>query len=232
MFDQAEITLKRLPEGIEIPATYYDEAYYNGLPKANWDMPYTWENFSPTFAAWARLILCAFPESESFLDVGCAKGFMERAIIETVKLNKRPMPYIHGFDVSRFAIDNADDIAKPFLSCAGVGDFAFTRDYDVMLCLDLFEHLTERQARDFLTRSRQYVSDCCFFFIATDNEVNRLEPSHITLRDREWWHQMFLECGWIFNDEMAEFLAIMMKNKFIRNADSEPFLYSSGMNRI
>lgn len=227
MFEINEEIIERLPEHIEIPASYYDKDYYDGLPKANWNAPYTWENFRPTFATWAAFLLGAFPEAKSLLDVGCGKGFLERAMIETLRRNGKPMVDMHGFDVSEFGIAHADKIAMPFLSCAGVDNFDFTRDWDVMVCLDLFEHLTPLQAENFLRRSREHVSDCCFFFIATDSEKNRLEPSHITLRDREWWHFIFLNCGWVFNEEMNEFLGIIQENNFIKNADSEAFVYSS-----
>lgn len=227
MFENLTRPVEMLPKDVVIDASYYDADYYNGLPKANWDFPYTWENYKPTFASWAEFILSAFPEARSFIDVGCGKGFLERAIFETIKLNRKPEVVLHGFDISQHAIDNADEIAKPHIIQASVDEFQFKQEYDVLICLDLAEHLTEKQARDFLLRSRKYIIDACFFFIATDNEINRREPSHITLRDRHWWNTLFLECGWVFNEEMREFLQVIEKAKFISSSYSTTFVYSS-----
>ena len=228
MFNQPTLEKIDIPRGTSIPAAYYDESYYAGLPKANWNKPYTWNNMKPTFAVWAAFLLSAFPEAESFLDVGCAKGFLERALIETIGINRRRSLEMTGFDFSEHAIANAEEKAKPFLECASVDDFKFKRDYDILISLDLFEHLTEKQVRSFLLRSREHINDCGFFCIATDNEMNRAEPSHITLQDYNWWNELFLDCGWILDDEMVEFRKVMLKNTFISNSYSEIFIYSSG----
>lgn len=226
MFNQVQITSPMLPKGIKIDRAYYDEDYYNGRPKSNWGKPYTWENMQNTFYMWAAFVLTAFPESKSFLNVGCARGFLERAIIETCARNGKKVPEWLGFDISPHAIDTAEEKAKPFIMQSDTDSFIFTRSFETLLCFDVFEHLTEKQLRSFLTRARDYVEDCGCFYIATDSEENRLEPSHITLENREWWNALFIECGWIQNQETREFEA--MATKFLPKSDSEIFIYLSG----
>ena len=225
MFNQPQITTLKLPEGIKIDPVYYDAEYYAGVPKSNWDKPYTWENMKNTFYMWAKFVLTAFPDAGSFLNAGCARGFLERAVLETVAHNGKKMPEWLGFDVSHYAIVNAEEKAKPLIQQADIDEFIFPHVFDVLLCLDVLEHLTEKQLRRFLQRSRQYINDCGFFYVATDSKINRLEPSHITMKSREWWNTLFIESGWTQNDETREFERLT-KN-FLPESDSEPFIYLS-----
>lgn len=217
MFNEPTQLVEKLPPGQKIPGSWYDADYYAGSPKSNWDKAYTWENYMPTFAAWAEFVLSAFPESRSFLDVGCAKGFLGKALLSTVELNQKPPIEYRGFDISPEGIAGAVKEIKPFLTCSSVDDYVFDRRYEVMLCLDMIAHLTEEQSEAFLRRSRPFIDDCGIFVIELDTPENHIEPSHITLRSREWWHGMFNRTGWTQNDELREFQEIAQNGKFVNN---------------
>ncbi len=208
----------------EVNADFYDERYYLGEGKSIWDKPYEWENFRHIFKGLAAFIISGFPETKSFLNVGCARGFLERAFVELLEKNPLLDMSIKGFDISSWAIANAEAEAKPFVSVASVDNYQFTKNYDVMIALDTFEHLTKEQVTRFLLRSRKFINDCGFFVIALDEERQRNEPSHVNLQDRVWWENKFIECGWT-NDwsvQMMETLA--QKEKFIKQCKIEIFI--------
>lgn len=229
MFESA--TRKNLPNKLAyepISGDWYNEEYLSGA-KSNWESPYQWENFENIFKSWAKIVINGFPEAESFLDVGCATGMLERAIVELAK--RKHLSYdIHGFDHSPTMILNCEDTARPLIELSGIDDFQFIRNYDVMLSLDVFEHLTEEQAMRFLQRSRYFINDCLFFVIALDEPRQRLEPSHINLKTREYWHDVFLKCGWMQTHEFKLMQDIAMRDDNIRRLDVEVFIYGSGKN--
>lgn len=211
--EQKQITAEKLFG--EVPHEFYDAEYYVGRTKSNWKKKsYEWENFDKIFRDWAAFLVTGFPEAHSFLDVGCARGFLEKAMAELAEDNERDDISIEGFDFSEWAIGNAVEQAKPFISCASVDNYEFTKDYDVLVSLDTFEHLTEEQATNFLNRSRHYVNNAGFFVIALDEERQMDEPSHVNLKNRSWWDAKFEECGWV-NDWWAKMkTALAMREKF------------------
>lgn len=209
----------------EVKADFYDAEYYLGGNKSNWDNPYDWKDFAKLFKDWAIFLITGFPEAKSFINVGCARGFLEKAVIEIVEHNERNDIEIEGFDLSPWAIENAEPEAKPFVSVASVDDYRFTKKYDVMVSLDTFEHLTETQAMNFLLRSRKFIRDCGFFVIALDEERQQGEPSHVNLKDRAWWDAKFAECGWISDWETKMMTALVMREKFIKVCKVEVFIF-------
>lgn len=211
----------------QVAAQFYDDEYYLKGSKSNWDHPYEWKHFASLFRHWAEFIVKGFPDARSFLDVGCARGFLEKAFINLAKHNERVDIAIEGFDFSEWAITNAEPEAKEFVSLAGVDDFVFRHNYDVMISLDTFEHLTNKQVTEFLSRSRHYVDDCGFFVIALDEERQLGDPSHINLTTREWWDDKFKQCGWIEHWQTKMMKTLAMREQFIQECKVEVFIYFS-----
>lgn len=207
-------------------ASYYDADYYSGK-KSNWSVPYVWDNFAPIFNEWMRFILHVFPESISFLDVGCGRGFMEKAFEISKKSSLLPIK-IHGFDHSEYAIATAADEAKPLIECAGIESFKFREAYDVMLAFDVFEHVSEEQVVSFLRRSRKHIRDCICAVIALDEPHQRNEASHCNLQDREYWHRIFLQCGWVQTLEYKMMNDLALKHDHVRNCKCAMFIYGAG----
>jgi 2-polyprenyl-3-methyl-5-hydroxy-6-metoxy-1,4-benzoquinol methylase len=180
-----------------VPAEWYDADYFEHGLKSNWARGYTWRQFEGLFRQTAAFLAGAFPEAETFLDAGCAKGFLVRALRAAGKDAR-------GFDHSAWAIEQADEATKPFLTFAGTDDFKFTRDFDVTLAFALLECLTEDQIRAFLARAREHTRQAVFAVITsfeTDQEREAYlrtsrDLSQITLRPRAWWHEQFITAGW------------------------------------
>lgn len=182
---------------IPIPSEWYDEDYFENGLKSNWDQGYKWSLFSDLFQATADFLIGAFQDAHSYLDAGCAKGLLVRALRERGK-------DCWGFDHSRWAIERADQRARPFVNCAGVDDVTFDRQFDMLLAFSIFESLTEGQAVSFLSRARDSISQAMLAVIpsvetgqeeASYNRSDR-DLSHITMRSRRWWHELFLSAGW------------------------------------
>lgn len=180
-----------------IPGDWYDEHYFEHGAKSNWADGYTWRNFSDLFRETARFLAEVFPEAQSFLDAGCAKGFLVRALRETGR-------DCLGFDASPWAVAHAEDEAKPYVLQASTDDFAFERDFDLLLAFSLLETLTEEQIHSFLSRARARTRQALLAVIPTvpdDRDAasafaDDRDLSHITMRPRRWWHETFTRAGW------------------------------------
>jgi glycosyltransferase involved in cell wall biosynthesis/SAM-dependent methyltransferase len=184
---------RRLAPAPPIAGDWYDADYFENGVKSNWQGGYTWPLFRGVFTDTAAYLAELFPEARSFLDVGCAKGFLVRA------LRERGLE-AWGFDHSRWAIDRAEEAARPYLQLADIETVSFDRQFDVVLALSIFESLTEAQIDRLLPRARDWAAQVLFAVIAEPAETaDRDAPgdlSHITLRERIWWLDRLRAAGW------------------------------------
>jgi 2-polyprenyl-3-methyl-5-hydroxy-6-metoxy-1,4-benzoquinol methylase len=182
---------------VPIPGDWFDADYFENGVKSNWSDGYHWRNFAGLFRETAKFLVTMFPEAVSFLDAGCAKGFLVRALRE---LNKDAS----GFDHSAWAIEHAEEVARPFLHYVSAESVEFNRPFDVTLAFSLLESLTEEQALGFLRRAREWTRQAFVAVVLTcDDEGRRKhvlahdrDPAHLTLQSRAWWHKRFLDAGW------------------------------------
>lgn len=198
-FRRAEIvgSARPLAPDVPVPGEWYDAKYFEHGIKSNWARGYSWRQFEGLFRQTASFITEVFPEAGSFLDAGCAKGFLVRALRDAGK-------DCRGFDHSAWAIEQTEEAIKPFVTRAGVDDFVFGHDYDALLAFSLLESLTEDQIDRFLARARTHTRQALCAVISsfeteTEAETYRRasrDLSQITLRPRAWWHERFLAAGW------------------------------------
>lgn len=187
----------RLAPAIPIPGDWYDQDYFENGLKSNWERGYSWRLFEALFRDTARFLTGTFCEASSYLDAGCAKGFLVKA------LRLRGKDCL-GFDHSRWAIDQADESVKPFLKLAGVDDVNYDRQFDVLMAFSILESLTEEQIVSFLPRARNWIRQALLAVIPSFDDDQQAEVwtdrdqdlSHITIRSRQWWHNQFLRAGW------------------------------------
>lgn len=184
--------------GAPIPGEWYDQDYFETGLKSNWDQGYTWRVFAGLFNATADFLINAFPEAASYLDAGCAKGFLVRTLRERGK-------DCWGFDHSRWAVTRAEESARSHVIHEGVDQVSFDRKFDILTAFSLFEGLTPEQSIAFLTRARRWTGQALLASIPSfdDDEEERNQArvedrdlSHITMRTRRWWHELFLSAGW------------------------------------
>ena len=185
----------RLKPAVPIPGDWYDADYFEHGVKSNWSDGYRWDAFAGLFRETAEFLATTFPEAQSFLDAGSGKGFLVRALREKGK-------ECWGFDHSAWALERAEESAKAFLRQASVDDVQYDQPIDMLLAFSLFECLTEEQAFAFSRRALHWTRHGLLAVIALADEQKQ-EPgaddgdlSHITLRSRTWWHDLFLRAGW------------------------------------
>ena len=171
-----------------IPGTWYDAEYFESGRKSNWRGGYTWHLFRGVFTDAAAYLAEIFPDATSFLDAGCAKGFLVRA------LRERGLS-AWGVDHSPWAIEYAEPVVREFLSLDSAESVSFDRSFDVVVAMCLLEFLTEDQLREFLAHARTWTRQALFAVIAAPQSGGS-DRSQITLRDRSWWRERMLEAGW------------------------------------
>ncbi|HEY9285032.1 MAG TPA: class I SAM-dependent methyltransferase, partial [Pyrinomonadaceae bacterium] len=184
-------------DGRPLAGDWYDADYFEHGVKSNWERGYSWQLFGGLFRRTAGMLADTFTESEVYLDAGCAKGFLVRALREAGK-------DCRGFDHSPWAVSRADEAARPFVALAGVDDYRFERAADVLVALNLFETLTEAQIKSFLARARPHTRHALVAVIqsfAGDAERAAYESSsrdlsQRTLRTRDWWREAITAAGW------------------------------------
>jgi ADP-heptose:LPS heptosyltransferase/glycosyltransferase involved in cell wall biosynthesis/SAM-dependent methyltransferase len=175
---------------VPIPGNWYDADYFEHGRTSNWDRGYHWPLFQTIFRDASLWLTECFPQARSALDIGCAKGFLVRA------LRERGIAAF-GFDHSPWAIEHADPVARPYLRLAGADDISWEQGCDLAIAMFVLESLTDVQLRAFLPRARSWVRQGLVAVIAPPWSAGRdRDPTRVTRRDRAGWRALFLECGW------------------------------------
>jgi glycosyltransferase involved in cell wall biosynthesis len=186
-----------LKPALPIPADWYDEDYFENGVKSNWERGYTWPLFQELFQNTADFLTDIFQEASSYLDVGTGKGFLVRALRDRGK-------ECWGFDHSRWAVDQAEERVKPYVTCASVDDVQYDREFDLLLAFSIFESLTEQQVLSFLSRALHWTRQAMLAVIPSFEDEqeeslyksNDRDLSHVTMKSRRWWHDLFVRAGW------------------------------------
>jgi ADP-heptose:LPS heptosyltransferase/2-polyprenyl-3-methyl-5-hydroxy-6-metoxy-1,4-benzoquinol methylase len=182
---------------VPIPSEWFDADYFENGVKSNWKNGYHWRDFAGLFRETAQFLVTMFPEAASFLDAGCAKGFLVRALRELGK-------DAWGFDHSSWALEHAEESARPFLHPACAESVEFDRRFDLTLAFSLLENLTEEQAIKFLRRAREWTTQALIVVVVLcEDETKRAQLltedrdlAHVTLQSHGWWQERLLRTGW------------------------------------
>lgn len=95
-----------------------------------------WQPVIPTFQEHFGL-----NENSRILDVGCAKGFMLFDMRELI-----PNIFVRGIDISAYAIENAKDEVKEFVSVADARDLHFEdNSFDVVISINTIHNLEKNE---------------------------------------------------------------------------------------
>lgn len=227
---KAQISTELRPP-VPIPGAWYDAGYFETGTKSNWQDGYTWPSFAGVFTEAAQFLTATFDDATSFLDVGCARGFMVRALREAGKT-------CWGVDHSHWALAHAEPAARPYLLEASADTLPLQGRFDVVLAFDLLPHLTESQAVQFLAHARALAGMGIVAVIRSfenDEEERRYREaaddadlSHILMRTRAWWHERFVQAGWRQDALHRAFARMCQQHELTRKMGWQIYVYGAG----
>lgn len=177
-----------VPKSGAVPQARYEERYFESGGTGGWEDGYHWHILGEFYEKLGTFLTGCFPSGESFLDAACGKGFLVRVL-------RRAGRECWGFDTSKCAVAHAVDGAREWIELASVDGYRFDRPFDVLLLLDMLDHLTPEQARGFLVRARRSTSACAVVALDPGGTL-RHDRARITRRPAAWWHELFLQAGW------------------------------------
>jgi 2-polyprenyl-3-methyl-5-hydroxy-6-metoxy-1,4-benzoquinol methylase len=174
---------------VPIAGEWYDANYFERGLKSNWKGGYSWAAFKGLFDDAALMLHGVFPDASTYLDAGCAKGFLVESL-RSLGLEAR------GFDHSPWAIARARPHVRPYLDLMSIDEVDFTnRNVDIISVMSLVESLTEEQISRFLSNARHSVRKGLVIVIPKQN-ANDEDLSHITRYEPPWWARTFAKAGW------------------------------------
>jgi len=155
--------------------------------------PRFWQPVIPTFQVHFGLTA-----ESSVLDVGCAKGFMLHDLAELI-----PGITVRGIDVSTYAIENAIESMRPYVSVADARELPFDDgSFEVVIAINTIHNLERpdliRALREIerVKRRGAFVTVDAF---RDEEERERMEAWNLTARtilSVDGWKQLFAEAGY------------------------------------
>lgn len=171
-------------EGLQRAATedrgYYGEAYYeyyNGLG------PYTRDRWLYFFRQVAAGIV-ADSAPRTAIEFGCAKGFLTEA------LRERGVD-AWGIDFSPYAVAAAHEAVRDYVRVGDVRE-PVDRRFDVAICMEVLEHLDERDA---LTAVRNLARTADTVYFSSNPDEDFPEATHANVQPVEYWERLFAQAG-------------------------------------
>lgn len=119
----------------------------------------------------------------SVLDAGCAWGFLVEA------LRQRGVE-AYGIDLSEYAIQNVHPQVRPYCWVGSVVD-PLPRDYDLIVCIEVLEHLPKAQSEQALANLCAHSPDVLFSSTPFDYK----EATHFNVQPPEYWAELFARQG-------------------------------------
>ena len=196
----------------------YDKDYYeNGIAtnKSNY-VNYSWDRLEKYFQRTANYIKEVFSPA-TVLDVGCAKGYLVKALTE-LNIDAK------GIDPSKYAISEADEDIKDLLQNDIVQAIKYDdNSFDLVTCFDVMEHIPEKDIDKAINEMLRITKKWLVIRLVTKRIDNDIDNSHETIHEKEWWHERITKAGgiiepaenytnkavWWFN--VSEFLIVVRK---------------------
>lgn len=164
-------------------AAHYGELYYRHYSHSA-DTPYrrddpVWASF---FGEMARLIGVGL-RPRSVLDVGCAMGMLVEGL-------RDQGVDAWGLDVSAYAISQARADIRAFCRVGSAAD-EFERDYDLITCIEVLEHLPAAEADRAVANFARHSG----LVLLSSTPDDYQEPTHINVQPTDYWVGLFARHG-------------------------------------
>jgi len=184
------------PEALAKVAAQYDADYYERGIESGKSL-YTSYRWIPEFTLPTAMVIIdalGIRPHERFLDFGCAKGYMVKAM----RMLRRDA---WGIDVSRYAIEQAPEDVKPFVSvCDDLDAYAMVERFQFGMAKDVLEHIPY-EVMDGTVRALARLCDTLLVAVPLGRtvragetkrfviEASELDRTHIIREDPAWWCQ-------------------------------------------
>jgi ubiquinone/menaquinone biosynthesis C-methylase UbiE len=211
-------TKNAFPEMKDLSQIYDKDYFENGIStkKSNYT-DYSWARLGSYFQKTAKHIVDKFAPSSS-LDVGCAKGFLVKALYE-LKVDA------YGIDPSGYALSEAHpDIVDRLAQGISQSLAPYVENtFDVVTCFDVLEHIYKKDVPQALQEMLRVSKQWVILRVVTKELPDDVDTSHATIHDKDWWIEKIKEAGgiveptenyvnasiWWFN--VSEFLIVAKK---------------------
>ncbi|MGA9348462.1 MAG: glycosyltransferase [Anaerolineae bacterium] len=117
------------------------------------------------------------------LDVGCAMGFLVEAL-------RQRGAEAFGVDISEYAIQNIHPDIQPHCWVGSVTD-TFPQKYDLIVCIEVLEHLPHREAEQAVENLCRHSDDVLF----SSTPLDYKEATHVNVQSPEYWAELFARHG-------------------------------------
>ena len=216
--EQKTSKAKRIKNAMEKLSKIYDRDYFeNGVAtKKSTYTDYNWTRLGSYFQKTAKHIVDRFNPKSAF-DVGCAKGFLVKALCELGV-------DAYGIDPSEYALKEAHPDIKERLTpgiaqSIPLGD----NECDLVTCFDVLEHIPEKDVAKVLEEMLRVTKEWLILRLVTKKLPGDIDKNRSTIHDKEWWHKQIEKAGgvvepvdnyvntavWWFN--VPEFLIVARK---------------------
>lgn len=196
-----------------VSAKDFNEDYYqNGITKRK--SGYENHHYIPT-RSYEEAIEFEEYIGGSVLDYGCAQGYLVHALRQIGE-------DAHGYDFSKYAIDNCKLEVKEYVHNKLPGG-----KFQTVICKDVMEHVPEDRVLDTLKQIKKLVAWNAIFIIPLgDNDKFRIreyeiDTTHVTKKDEDWWINKLREAG--FRIESFHYKIGAIKKKW-----TEKYPYGNG----
>lgn len=164
---------------------YYNEEYYRihcGNGGYNRSNP-QWGLFFGSIAE--KLIERLAPATH--FDAGCALGFLVEAFRDRGISS-------FGRDISQYAILNARSDIQPYCEVGSIAA-AIHGQFDLITCIEVLEHMNERDALGAITVMTAATDTILFSSSPSDFD----DPTHINVRPVRYWIEQFESAGFVLD---------------------------------
>ncbi|MCS6963473.1 MAG: class I SAM-dependent methyltransferase [Thermoflexus sp.] len=160
-------------------AKFYDAYYFAHCCGRPYERSEEWLRFFGSIAD--RIVRDIQPRT--VLDAGCAMGFLVEA------LRDRGVE-AYGIDISKYAIERVRPDIREYCWVASVTE-ELDRWYDLIVCIEVLEHLTAREAEQAVANFCNHTDDILFSSTPFDYK----EATHLNVQPPEYWAEAFARHG-------------------------------------
>ncbi|WP_129631456.1 class I SAM-dependent methyltransferase [Candidatus Oscillochloris fontis] len=173
------------------PQNIYDEYYY----ATGCGLPYRRDEHWMTFFGRIAEQIVSSIAPKRVLDAGCALGLLVE------QLHLRGVE-VAGIDISEYAINSAPESIRALMRVGSIAE-PFGQRYDLIVCIEVLEHMPCAEAEQAVINFCQYSDDILF----SSSPLDFKEATHCNVHPIEYWADLFARQGFVRDvDYDASFL--------------------------